>query len=400
LNFLQIKTAFAYLKKAKIIFRKPGSAQVLIYDRSGSNLFMNYIEPSIIQILDVRGESLNIYVIFFLVFRKRKFPTMTDYTLYYIELVNPKLIITFIDNNLAFYKLKNSFPSIITIFIQNGIRAVLGDIFGVLNREFSGKEKLHVDYMFVFGSAIASKYKEYVTGNTISIGSMKNNKVSRIRKFEKNTLIFISQFRPPKEHSPVFWEEDGKKIYWKDFYSAEISVVSFLNKFCLSKNLNFKICSVGSEYEKQELEFFQNILGEGHCEFLKKKDVFSSYSLLDAAEFVVSIDSTLGYESMARGNKVAIFSIRSFAEQSLPYPFGWPADFGKSGEFWTSINKENEFERVMNYLTNVSDLEWQNTIAKYIPVLMDYDPGNRKFIELMKKIGIPVLTQEEANHNL
>ena len=45
-----------------------------------------------------------------------------NYYIEYIKICNPKILITFIDNNLIFYKLKKYFPNIYFISVQNGIR--------------------------------------------------------------------------------------------------------------------------------------------------------------------------------------------------------------------------------------------------------------------------------------
>ena len=53
---------------------------------------------------------------------------------FFIEKVNPNIIITFIDNNPEFYKLKKFFQDKKTIFIQNGIRGYDNDVFGLFEK--------------------------------------------------------------------------------------------------------------------------------------------------------------------------------------------------------------------------------------------------------------------------
>ena len=47
----------------------------------------------------------------------------------YAKIVKAKIVITFIDNSFSFYLLKNNNPNLKTIFVQNGLRAIAGDIF-------------------------------------------------------------------------------------------------------------------------------------------------------------------------------------------------------------------------------------------------------------------------------
>ena len=52
----------------------------------------------------------------------------------FIKYINPKLVITTIDNNINFYKLKNILK-IKFVVIQNGARHKINDIFGNLEIE-------------------------------------------------------------------------------------------------------------------------------------------------------------------------------------------------------------------------------------------------------------------------
>lgn len=51
----------------------------------------------------------------------------------------------------------------------------------------------------------------------------------------------------------------------------------------------------------------------------------------------------------------------------------------------------------MDYITQVSDEEWEKTRQRYVPDLMEYDPGNTRFIKLMQELGVPL---NEQNPNL
>jgi hypothetical protein len=51
---------------------------------------------------------------------------------------------------------------------------------------------------------------------------------------------------------------------------------------------------------------------------------------------------------------------------------------------------ECEVERVMDYITTVNDEEWEQTRQQYVPDLMEYDPGNTRFLRLMRERGVPL----------
>ena len=53
---------------------------------------------------------------------KRKKINGVNYFLEYISIVKPKIIISFTDNSIFLYKIKNFFPDIKILTIQNGMR--------------------------------------------------------------------------------------------------------------------------------------------------------------------------------------------------------------------------------------------------------------------------------------
>ena len=143
-------------------------------------------------------------------------------------------------------------------------------------------------------------------------------------------------------------------------------------------------------------------------EFFETSGPYPSYKGVDSAEVVVSSDSTLGYESIGRGEKTAIFSIRgtllelsggsvvtpssSFFDGSRDY--GWPGDFPDEGPFWTNKPDPDIFIRILDYLFEVSDEQWKKDVeATNFSSLMEYDPGNTIFQSILEKeLGPPPTT--------
>ena len=70
---------------------------------------MKYLPKNDTFVLSVRGEVINLRI-FLLSILKFKFKwKFSQYLVFFIEKVNPDIIITFIDNNPEFYKLKKFF---------------------------------------------------------------------------------------------------------------------------------------------------------------------------------------------------------------------------------------------------------------------------------------------------
>ena len=72
------------------------------------------------EILHTRLEVLNFWVILENLLKFKL--TFRNYIITFISKVSPKLILTYNDNNIFFFKLKNYFPSVKLIAVQNGYR--------------------------------------------------------------------------------------------------------------------------------------------------------------------------------------------------------------------------------------------------------------------------------------
>lgn len=389
MKFSSLPIAFANFWNSKKIWHKPGNADVLIYDRSGSEVFLKYLDPKSVEIMDIRGESINLYVLFKCLLCW-KF-NLLHYSVQYSACVMPSVALTFIDNNSIFYQLKSQQKGLTTGFVQNGIRGETGCVLGFLKKQPYIRNKYHVDYMLTFGNAIGQEYSKYIGGKTLPIGSFKNN-LHQLRSKERiKSVLFLSQYRvPPRsENSPILIL-DNRKIFWKQFCYAEEFLLPLLQKYCRQKELELKICGCSADQTNEERNYFRSLLGNETLELLEKSDIYNSYEKVDAAGFVVFVDSTLGYEALSRGKKTAAFTLRGKSLGLSDRNFGWPADLPDSGPFWTNNADEHEFKRVMDYITTVSDEEWEKTRRRYVPELMEYDPGNTRFIKLMREIGVPL----------
>ena len=109
----------------------PKKSEVLIYDASGAEAISPYLTKYSFTTMAVCGKTINVPCLL-LAMQKLGFwkgKILNAYTEAFIQAVSPKVVITFIDNNIAFYGISKRFPSVKTIFIQNGTRSESGDVF-------------------------------------------------------------------------------------------------------------------------------------------------------------------------------------------------------------------------------------------------------------------------------
>ena len=193
----RVSQKLSYFIKSKKVWVLPKKNDVLIYDFAGSNIISFYINSLTCEILHTRNESINLPILIRSFFRRGEW--VKEYVYCYIEYVNPKIILTHIDNNRNFYLISSRYNNIKTIFLQNGLRAFYLDIFEILEIEKNKNLNYEVDCMFTFGNIISLEYKKFISGEFFSIGSVKNNYVKK-SLFEKKRgrLLFISQYRDDK----------------------------------------------------------------------------------------------------------------------------------------------------------------------------------------------------------
>jgi surface carbohydrate biosynthesis protein len=134
-------------------------------------------------------------------------------------------------------------------------------------------------------------------------------------------------------------------------------------------------------------------------QFIPRTSETSTYEFCNSASLIVTTDSTIGYEFLARGNKVSFLSGRinavsnELSREIRDTDFGFPLELGASGPFWTNIATESEFERVIGSVQSMSDAQWATAISPYNDVLMAYQPGNSAFIQMLQSEGIPMTNE-------
>ena len=348
-------------------------------------MLIPYLTNYSVEYLALRGEFVSIWCLVRAMltssfWRGRPVQSYVDA---FIRTVSPRVILTYIDNDKVFYTISNRFPNIKTVFLQNGSRSEVGDIFGSLVRS----DQYRVDYMLVHGLAIGKHYTNFVSGSLVIAGSLRNNAVRRSFVSNSQSILFISQFlEKPKHNEPLLTEPNGAKIYWNKFFTVEILLIPLLGKWCVENKKIFRICGRSVEKKGPEFEFYSELLGGVKWEYIPKSITRSSYELVDDAGIVVFVDSTLGYESIGRGKRAASFSARGWSLNNDATRFGWPSALPETGPFWTNHVDENEVRRVLDYLAAVGDEDWERTRRRFGSELMEYDPENLRFRTLLTQL--------------
>lgn len=363
-----------FLFRIKWYFSIPEKKKIIIYDYNQPDILHFYFKKKITYYLYTRLEKINFYILIKSIVKNLwKWSFFSGYIIEYIKAIKPSLIITFIDNNIQFYYLKKFFPKIKIAFVQNGMRGYSNDIFGLLESKKLNKKDIGVDKMFVWNALVGDMYKKYLSGNYYNVGSIVNNHVKLLKKKrKKKSLLFISEFR----------NDNPSYDLSKDFYLIEKKLISFLYNFCEKNFLIFEICS-NLKNSVKEFKFYKNLMPGDNWKFLEKKNQFSGYYYIDEALVTVFISSSLGYESISRGNKTAAFTLRHLVTEIESHKFGWPYKFPEKGKIWTNKYDEKIFDRILKYLIYSNYKDYYVYQKKIITNILTRNNGNKKFLSII-----------------
>ena len=363
--------------RTKFYIKRPAKKKILIFDSVGATEIKElFNKKEDVFILDTRKESLNLFVILKLIIELKKI-NYRNYLKKYIKLINPKAVVTFVDNNIFFYELKNSFQDKIFISIQNGFRLAVDDILDEFKKKNTDKEKYRSDKYFVMNDEIGKEFSKYIAKNFVTIGSIRNNDVKiNSNDIEKDTVCYVSRFSDIFKayilgYNLTYLEKNFSKSSWI-WLNFCIELLENINKFCKKNNLLLKILLKSIRESDLEKKFCKKILGNDQYTFLEKSNVLSNYYNLDKMEVIVNSMSTLGYEALARKKKVAFFSDKKM----LGANFGWPKIMEEKGFFFSNSCSYEEIERVVSNLRNIKNNEWTATAEKYTGVSCYYNYKN------------------------
>ena len=395
----RLRRAVPIIFSGRIDWLPPKQRPIVLIHADGFNTLTKFVSASDVAILD--PERINIFIVLKMLFSFQN--SHAQYRAKFINTVQPKAVITFIDNDVTFYSLKSLVPGPQFVSVQNGLRHNYsfnsqGGLLDQLN-EVSKQESLTCDYICVFGLASAKLFSTYIKAKTLITGSIQNNfREASLHNAMTSDVVFVSQLQAfTLEGSTVKVYFGHQEITISEFFEVERQIVQALGKYCEEKELRLIICGKRDQTHTYEREFFESILKPQIPNFLARESSSNTYDAINGTGLVVTIDSTIGYESLSIGKRVAFMSGRTQAADPVGLSevrdtnFGYPLDLSPTGKFWTNQATATELARILDYLEVVTDEEWATEIAPYNESLMAYQPGNPVFKELLLELGLTLI---------
>ena len=284
-----------------------------------------------------------------------KYSLKINYLFAIINQINPKLIITHIDNSKDFHIVsKKLYQNINCVAVQMATR---GDI--MYNPSKKTKD-IFIPNFFSLGNHEKSLYKKRraKVKKFFPSGSLTAGLAQKyfIEKKQKNTLLYdiclISQPWDGLEFPQV-----------KNFADTEGLIAKFTHKLCKEKKL--KLIFIGKRRKnslsgKQELDFYNKYLGKNNFKILQPtKNNFQSYQMILQSKLVVGHNSTLLRESLGFNKKVLFCNftgsnlIQSISKGILELKTPKYENFKKRVLNILSISKSSYFKKIDNNLNHI-----------------------------------------------
>lgn len=363
-----MKNLIKNIFKIKFNFEIPIKKKFIIYDTQSEKILSRIITEDY-NVLASRLEKISLIILLYsLIFNFKeilRFKNMYfNYLKTYIQITKPLYVITFIDNDKRFYKFKKYFNSIKFIAVQNGYRFFKDDLFEAIEKS---NYNFECDEYYCYGDHVKNYLKNKIKSKYYSIGSLKNNFCIKKPVNNKTNICFISSFGISTN-------------------LPEIDILKSLYEFCMQKKIKLEI--LARTNSNNEEKFFSNILEKKSFIYHKQtSDFCSSYKIIDSAMISITLNSTLGYENLARNNKTFFINVNDRNLNCTSFlKFGYPEVFEDEGFFWTNRFDPQKTIDKIDQIYQLSEKDWKNKTSKILKKLIVYDSYNQSLISRLNQI--------------
>jgi len=360
-----------FLIKVNIEFKNPKKQKLLIYDDESikdleDTILKNY-KYFVLQtrVVNIKKIYISLQIFFkMLKYLKRKYKFIDSYFLALIEIIEPKIVLTFIYNDFKFFKfakIKSLNKKIYFAAIQNGSTYQIKEnvyFFKKKQLEINFNKKWYIPHFFCHGKYDIKLYKKYKLkiSNFYAVGSLRLsravNKIKKNYKIKKNKydLCLLSDFGAPRIKINNIKVNDEEMVY-----NGFLKLTKFTIKYAIDNKCKFIFLFKG---KTGEIKWYEKNLDNKEFNFLmknsslkKEKKSTSSYQILQQSKLAISTMTTMLRENLSLNGKILSCN---FTQNSI-------YDFPVSGI--STINKPcgyDYFKKRTNLLLKMSKSQYLN----------------------------------------
>ena len=369
----------------RLNFSSPPKNKIIVFDGESLTDLKYILENHKYFVLENRKYRINYiycgpkFLLYYLLnfiklfFKNRNLHTVYLYTL--IKIINPKIIVTSIDNSFKFSDLAKLLKKKIKfVAIQNANRfdyAVNDYLFmkKIIKKDLN-KIFYNIPNLCCFGQDEIDNAKKYNLNikNFFKVGSIRIANFFRyleINKFklnvEKYDICLISEPQPGL----------NARLRSQDIEESFILPVKFTIKYVKNHNLKFVFAQksiYNSTRNLEEINFLKKYLTKEEFEFLlnnspKKKDFYSSYLHLFQSKIAIGFTSTLLRSKL--GCKEKILSVNCSSEGIFDFPI--------NGICVLKSNYFNDFSSRVSKILKMNIEEYLKELEKPTEYVMAFD---------------------------
>ena len=366
MKILKLLSYLRILFLVKYNFNTPRKGEIIVFDDTSMEQLKPVIKNFNYFILETRFERLKkIYLtkkIIFSMLKNIKIGIFNSYLLSIIDQVNPKLILTFIDNShrfSIFAKIKKNKYKFVAV--QNGARYEHKIVNLLKKRKIKVElKKFFIPHFFCFGKNEINDYKKnnQIVGKFDVVGSLRlSNFLNSQKNYKKtnskktNDILLISDV--------YCWDANLEKLNFP-IEEGLINLIRFTIRFSQKYKFKMKIAARSklNNFIKEK-EFYKKNLSKNEYEFLLKNIFFRSenhktYKIMQKSKIVIGTMSTMLRENLSLNGKTLACN---FTNTNI---FDFPI---KGLCFSKNMNYEN-FEKQLSKIYKISLKEYYNQLSE------------------------------------
>ena len=366
MKILKLLSYLRILFLVKYNFNTPRKGEIIVFDDTSMEQLKPVIKNFNYFILETRFERLKkIYLtkkIIFSMLKNIKIGIFNSYLLSIIDQVNPKLILTFIDNSHRFSIFanikKNKYKF---VAVQNGARYEHKIVNLLKKRKIKVElKKFFIPHFFCFGKNEINDYKKnnQIVGKFDVVGSLRlSNFLNSQKNYKKtnskktNDILLISDV--------YCWDANLEKLNFP-IEEGLINLIRFTIRFSQKYKFKMKIAARSklNNFIKEK-KFYKKNLSKNEYEFLLKNIFFRSenhktYKIMQKSKIVIGTMSTMLRENLSLSGKTLACN---FTNTNI---FDFPI---KGLCFSKNMNYEN-FEKQLSKIYKISLKEYYNQLSE------------------------------------
>ena len=318
----KIKIIYRFITKNQIYFSHPPKKEVIVFDDENFEVLKKIFLKENYFILATRLNKINkVYlskkIIIYLVKNLFKRSLKQNYLYILIKLVDPKKVITFIDNSIDFFLVSKLFKNtnIKFIAIQNSHRYEI----------HAKNQDLHIPNYLVFGEHEVKIFKKHSGIKSITpIGSL-SAAVAKSYFVKEKTSLNLNKYDICLISEPrLKLNYDFKRIH--DEYNVQDYVGKTANhtlKFCKKNNKSIifsgKSDLKSKNFQMQEEKFYEKFIKDYNIKIsFNKKEKFDQYKNIAESRLIIGMSSTMLRDAFEFKKKILICNFINHEDAKPP----------------------------------------------------------------------------------